>query len=130
MSKCTIFQIKSMQPIQVFLKRNYRVLTFPLHEGICRDTVLKPCQTQNNNNQISFLYNFKISEYTHTLRIKRVPSSTMDVRGANTFPLYNRLPIPIFGRRPSYPFLWGFIYISPFLLEQIKLGGDFTVFEK
>ena len=68
--------------------------------------------------------------YTHTRRIKRVPSSTMDVRGANTFLLHNRLPIPIFGRRPSYPLVWGFIYIFPFLLEQIKLGGNFTSFRE
>src|ERR1044072_4568956 len=85
-----------MQPIQTLFKRNYRVLTFPLHEGICRHTVLKPCQTQNNNKQIPFLYNLEISEYTHTLRTKQVPSSTMDVRGANTFLLHNRLPIPCF----------------------------------
>src|ERR1044072_7525978 len=54
----------------------------------------------------------------------------MDVRGVNTFPLHNRLLIPIFGRRPSYPLVWGFIYIFPFFLEQIKLGGDFTSFQK
>src|ERR1044072_3534740 len=51
-------------------KRNYKVLTFPLHKGIRRHTVSKPCQTQNNNKQISFLlffyYNLEISEYTHT----------------------------------------------------------------
>src|ERR1051325_475315 len=64
-------------------------------------------------------------------RIKWVPSSTMDVRGANTFPLHNRLPItPFWSRRPSYPLAWGFIYIFPFLLEQIKLGGDFTSFRE
>ena len=36
----------------------------------------------------------------------------------------------IFGRRPPYPHLWGFIYIFPFFLEQIKLGGDFTSFRE
>src|ERR1044072_5386054 len=36
-------------------KRNYGVLTFPLHEGIRRHKVLKPRQTQNNNKQTHFL---------------------------------------------------------------------------
>ena len=39
----------------------------------------------------------------------------MDVRGANTFPLHNRLPNPD---------ILGFIYIS----YKIKLDGDFIVF--
>src|ERR1043165_5352113 len=37
-------------------ERNYGVLTFPLHKGIRRHTVSKPCQTQNNNKQIPFLF--------------------------------------------------------------------------
>src|ERR1043165_90138 len=39
-------------------ERNYGVLTFPLHKGIRRHTLSKPCQTQNNNKQIPFLLSF------------------------------------------------------------------------
>src|ERR1044072_1587821 len=126
MSNARFFLQNQHNQLKTFFKGNYGVLTFPLHKGIRRHTVLKPCQTQNNNKQISFLYNLEISEYTHTRRTKRVPSSTMDVRGANTFPLHNRLPIPYFwSRRPSYPFLWGFIYIFPFFFRTNKIRWRF-----
>ena len=64
-------------------------------------------------------------------RIKWVPSSTMDVRGANTFPLHNRLPIPLFGHVDRLIRLFGVLSIfSRSFLEQIKLGGDFTSFRE
>ena len=46
------FLLKTTQPIQDIFNQNYGVLTFPLHEGIRRHAVSKPCQTQNNNKQI------------------------------------------------------------------------------
>src|ERR1051325_10592026 len=101
LSKSKTFQLKSTQPIQDIFNKNYGVLTFPLHEGIRRHAVSKPCQTQNNNKQTPFLlfiHDLEISDYTHTntFRTKWVRSSTMDVRGANTFLLRNRLPNPSF----------------------------------
>ena len=131
LSKIKNISIKINTTNSNIFNKNYGVLIFPLHEGIRRHAVSKPCQTQNNNKQTPFLIqDLEISDYTHTntFRTKWVPSSTMDVRGANTFLLHNWLPIPCFwSRRPPYPHLWGFIYIFPFLLEQIKLGGDFTI---
>src|ERR1044072_7729486 len=93
-----VFSYKINTTNSSLFERNYGVLTFPLHKGIRRHTVSKPCQTQNNNKQIlfSFIHNLAINTHTQTLRTKWVPSNTMDVRGANTFLLYNRLPIPCF----------------------------------
>lgn len=51
----------------------------------------------------------------------------MDVKGDNTFPLHNRLPNPIWLRRPFPLALADFIRYFPILLEQIKTGGDYVV---
>ena len=56
----------------------------------------------------------------------------MDVRGANTFPLHNQLPnlyLLNFEDRLIRFLSWVLSIFSRSFLEQIKLGGDFTVFE-
>src|ERR1043165_8395049 len=49
--KCLMhdFSYKINTTNQDLFKRNHRVLTFPLHEGIRRHKILKPRQTQSNN---------------------------------------------------------------------------------
>src|SRR3954468_17344717 len=64
------------------------------------------------------------NKLTITRLTKWVPSSTMEVRGANTFPLLNRLPNPnlVTTTILSVSFLFvGFIDIFPFLLGINKV---------
>ena len=78
-----------------------------------------------NNKNISFLtstihfiYNiFLQPKYTDFT--KRFLRSTVDVQGANTFPLHNQPPY-----LESFPLFW-VIRSFPIPLETIKRGGDF-----
>lgn len=58
---------------------------------------------------------------------KRISLSTTNLRDANTFSLYSRIPNPIWSRRPLRLALNGFIRYFHVPLEHINIGGDSVV---